>query len=75
MRECPKLEILRLIFNKIPDIPAAFFTSESIKKGLQELNMNSNPIKEINAAIGSLECLKILGISYTEVEEIPKTVT
>jgi Leucine-rich repeat (LRR) protein len=74
LRDCPKLEILRLIFNKITEVPALFFTSESIRKNLQELNMNSNPLKEISPAFQQLESLKILGISYTEMEEIPKCV-
>ena len=36
--------------------------------------MNSNPLKELNPAIAILHRLKILGISYTEVEEIPKSI-
>ena len=37
--------------------------------------MNSNPLKEINPGIVSLEQLKVIGISYTDVEELPKCVT
>ena len=74
INECPKLEIIRLIYNKIKEIPAAFFNSDPIKKGLKELNMNSNPLKEINPAIAALQRLNIIGISYTEVEEIPRCV-
>jgi Leucine-rich repeat (LRR) protein len=54
-------------------IPAEFFLAENVKKYLVELNINSNPLLEIPITIGNLQCLKVLGISYTEVEEIPKS--
>ena len=66
------METLRLIFNKIKVIPAEYLTTESVRKNLVELNMNSNPITEIPESIGLLTCLTTLGISYTSVEEIPK---
>ena len=53
-------------------IPTEYLAAEHVKKYLVELNMNSNPLIEIPESIGLLSSLKILGISYTEVEEIPK---
>ena len=53
-------------------IPTEFLAADSVRKHLVELNMNSNPLIEIPDSISLLNSLKILGISYTEVEEIPK---
>ena len=74
VKDIPKLEILRLIFNKITEIPANFFTADAMKKGLQELNMNSNPLTELPLGIQNLEMLKVIGMSCTQITEIPKVV-
>ena len=73
LKECPRLETLRLIFNKITVIPQEFLSADNVRKNLVELNINSNPLKEIPVGIGILQHLKVLGISYTDVEEIPKS--
>jgi Leucine-rich repeat (LRR) protein len=36
--------------------------------------MNSNPLIELNSQIKNLEYLIILGISYTQIEEIPSSI-
>lgn len=41
---------------------------------MEELNLNSNPIKKLSPSIGKLEKLIVLGISYTQIEEIPSDI-
>lgn len=36
--------------------------------------MNSNPLKELNKDFMSLTELVVLGIAYTQIEEIPKEI-
>ena len=37
--------------------------------------MNSNPLQELNPSIKLIIKLKVLGISYTKIKEIPSTIT
>ena len=74
VKECPRLNILRLIFNQIETIPIEFYRSLDMINHLQELNMNSNPLKELSPSVKSLQKLIVLGISYTEIKELPSTV-
>ena len=74
VRECQKLKIIRLIKNNIKTIPSEFMKSENMKKSLEELILNSNPISELSGNLSLLENLKVLGISYTEVTDIPQSI-
>lgn len=75
VKDCAKLKILRLIQNEIKEIPADFFKSECIQDNLEELNVNSNPISELSPNIKLLQKLVIVGISYTQIELIPPSIT
>ena len=36
--------------------------------------MSSNPIKELSEEIGGLKALKVLGIAYTDIIELPNVI-
>lgn len=74
LKECGRLKIIRLIKNNIKSVPSEFVKSENMKKTLEELILNSNPIKELDSNISHWDKLKVLGISYTEVTEIPQSI-
>ena len=64
---------MRLIRNQIMDIPEAFFQSEAAKS-LEELSINSNPLKVISPCINYMTELETLGIAFTELVELPPTI-
>ena len=74
LKECQKLKIIRLIKNNIKSIPIDFLRNENMKKNLEELILNSNPLQELSSSVSQLDNLKVLGISYTEVTEIPQSI-
>jgi Leucine-rich repeat (LRR) protein len=45
-----------------------------MRKNLEELVLNSNPLKELPASLANLENLKIIGISYTLVPDINQNI-
>ena len=76
IRNCKSLKILRLIKNDIKSIPDEYFENKNKHLTvLQELNLNSNQnLDKLNPKINELTKLKVLGISYTKITEIPETI-
>mgnify|MGYP006098436305 CR=1 FL=1 len=76
IKNCKSLKILRLIKNDIKSIPDEYFDNKNKHLTvLQELNLNSNQnLDKLNPKINELTKLKVLGISYTKITEIPETI-
>lgn len=76
IKNCKKLKILRLIKNDIKSIPDEYFEDKNKHLTLlQELNLNSNQnLDKLNPKISEMTKLKVLGISYTKITEIPETI-
>ena len=45
-----------------------------MQDNLEELNINSNPLKELSPLVKHLQKLIVLGISYTEIEVLPSEI-
>lgn len=72
LRDCPKLRIVRLIGNKIESIPDEYLQTDQVSSCLEELILNNNPLKLLNASLGRVRSLKVLGVSYTNVQAVPQ---
>lgn len=74
LKDLPNLKKLRLIRNRIKEIPIEFFEEKCVQDHLEELTINSNPLMFLPDQIGSLKLLKMLGIAYTKVTKLPETI-
>lgn len=68
------LVTLRLIFNKIEEIPAEYLNSKTVIENLKEFNVSNNPVSTLPPEIFDLRELVSLGIAYTKVTEIPRDI-
>eukprot|EP00347_Sterkiella_histriomuscorum_P017777 403348034 len=71
IKDCPKLQKFRAIYNKIQTIPNEFYQSESMQEHLTDLILNVNPLTELSGLIRYLKNLRVLGIAHTKIQELP----
>ena len=75
LKTCVKLKELRLIHNRITEVPEEFYRSRTIRHNLEILILNNNPLKELLPNVKGLKKLKTLGIASTEITKLPSDIT
>jgi internalin A len=72
VKHCHELTELYLIGNRITELPEKFYAN--LNK-LQQLHLSGNPITELSADIRKLSNLKVLGISFTKIQQLNRSIT
>ena len=70
-KNCRKLKELYLMSNKIVSISEKFYIW---LKDLEHLHLSGNPITELHPNIRKMTHLKVLGISFTKIKQLPSSI-
>ncbi len=68
---CKNLRELDLISNQLSSLPPDFY---EYLKNLEQLQLSGNPVSELSEQIGELSKLRVLGISFTNIKQLPRTI-
>lgn len=72
VKHCHQLVEFYLIGNKVAELPVNFYASLS---KLEQLHLSGNPITELSPDIRKLSNLKVLGISFTKIQQLNRSIT